>query len=82
MWPGQEEIGEVLICREVAELQADENGWEIEQEIAFLLVHGILHVFGLDHELGEAAWKEQFDLHKLIMPQAQPMIEKLKKQTF
>ncbi len=82
MWPGQEEIGEVLICGEVAESQAGENNWNIEQELGFLLVHGLLHVFGLDHEKGKQQWEEQFGLHQRIMPEVSGMIARLRKEMF
>ena len=35
--------------------QAAEHGWEAERELALLLVHGILHLFGLDHADPEEA---------------------------
>ncbi len=42
-------LGDVLICKEVAEKQAEEFGHPIAREMAFLQVHGILHLFGYDH---------------------------------
>ena len=42
-------MGEVVISYPQAARQAVEHGWGAEQELALLLVHGILHLFGLDH---------------------------------
>lgn len=42
-------LGEVIISYPQAERQAPEMGKETKQEIALLLVHGILHLLGYDH---------------------------------
>ncbi len=42
-------MGDVCICIEVAERQAEEKGLNFEDEIALLLTHGILHLLGYDH---------------------------------
>lgn len=43
-------IGDVVIAPEVAISQAAEYGHTVEQELNLLLVHGILHLLGYDHE--------------------------------
>lgn len=48
-------LGDVLICPAVAARQAKEHAGTYDREIALLLVHGILHLFGMDHELDEQA---------------------------
>lgn len=42
-------MGDVLICRAMAQRQAKELGHSLAREIAFLQVHGTLHLFGYDH---------------------------------
>jgi len=42
-------LGDIVICKEVAEHQAKEYGHPIERELAFLVVHGMLHLLGYDH---------------------------------
>lgn len=42
-------LGEVVISTETAKIQAEENGKTFEEEIYFLLSHGLLHLFGFDH---------------------------------
>lgn len=43
-------LGDVVICPEVAHRQAPEHAGTYDEEIALLLVHGILHLLGMDHE--------------------------------
>jgi probable rRNA maturation factor len=42
-------LGDVVICPAVARRQAPEHAGTLEDEIALLTVHGILHVLGRDH---------------------------------
>jgi probable rRNA maturation factor len=42
-------IGDVVVCPEVAQRQAGEHGIAVDDEIALLVVHGTLHLFGYDH---------------------------------
>jgi rRNA maturation RNase YbeY len=48
-----ERLGEVIISFPTAQRQAEEAGWGIDQEVAHLLVHGILHLLGYDHAVPE-----------------------------
>ena len=45
-------LGELIICHAVVEQQANEQGKPLADHIAHLIVHGILHLLGFDHELG------------------------------
>ena len=42
-------LGEIIISTETAKKQADEREKSFEEEIYFLLSHGILHLLGFDH---------------------------------
>ena len=42
--------GDVLICHPVAESQARENGQSLKRELLLLMIHGLLHLRGYDHE--------------------------------
>ena len=43
-------LGDIAISVERAAAQARENGLKFEQEIAQLILHGVLHLCGYDHE--------------------------------
>ncbi len=48
-------LGDVVIAPEVAEAQAAELGHTVEVELNLLLVHGILHLLGYEHDSDEGA---------------------------
>jgi rRNA maturation RNase YbeY len=48
--PTNETLGDVAIAVEQAEEQARENSLAFDQEIAQLILHGLLHLCGYDHE--------------------------------
>jgi probable rRNA maturation factor len=48
-------LGDVIIAPEVAEKQAAELGTTVEAELNLLLVHGVLHLLGYEHDADEAA---------------------------
>jgi probable rRNA maturation factor len=54
-------LGDLVVSVETARRQAEEYGHSEEREIAFLLVHGFLHLLGYDHETPEeeAEMREQ-----------------------
>lgn len=57
-WPLEEEpnpdgaefLGDVAISLDTAARQAEARGWDIAEETALLLVHGILHLLGHEDE--------------------------------
>ncbi len=50
-------LGDVVICPSVALRQAPSHAGTLDDEIALLLVHGMLHVLGEDHDTPEAESK-------------------------
>ncbi|WP_226846713.1 rRNA maturation RNase YbeY [Dehalogenimonas etheniformans] len=44
-------LGEVVISLPQAEIQAVEYGHSLKKELARLLIHGIMHLLGFDHEV-------------------------------
>lgn len=46
-------LGDVVLCPVVAGEQAGVNGHTVDEELAMLTVHGILHLLGWDHRDGE-----------------------------
>jgi probable rRNA maturation factor len=46
-------LGDVVISVERASAQAAEHGLDFEEEVAQLILHGLLHLCGYDHETDE-----------------------------
>ena len=42
-------LGDLVICRQVVELEATEQGKPLEAHWAHMVVHGCLHLLGYDH---------------------------------
>jgi rRNA maturation RNase YbeY len=59
---GEKLLGDVVISVEQAEKQAEEEKKTLEQELEFLLIHGILHLLGFDHEVSP---KEASRMHRM-----------------
>ena len=51
-------LGELIVCQAVLEAEAHEQGKSVSDHLTHLLVHGILHLLGFDHELGQAEQDE------------------------
>ncbi|MDD4830956.1 MAG: rRNA maturation RNase YbeY [Candidatus Pacebacteria bacterium] len=46
-------LGEIIICLSFIEEQIKENGNDFKKELCCVLIHGLLHLLGYDHEKGE-----------------------------
>lgn len=42
-------IGDIYISIDMAKIQANEKSHSLEEELKILFVHGLLHLFGFDH---------------------------------
>ena len=51
-------LGELVICHAVVVREAAEQDKTVNQHISHLLIHGVLHLLGFDHELGQAEQDE------------------------
>jgi len=53
-WTDEEDVplllGDVVVCPSVAARNAAEHGAVFEDEVALLVVHGLLHLLGMDHD--------------------------------
>jgi len=67
---GFHHLGEVVISYPQTVQQAKDQGHNIDQELAFLTIHGILHLLGYDHEKPEEG--------RLMQAREKVIIEKLK----
>jgi len=54
---GVTRLGEVIISYPQAVKQANEQGHSVDKELALLIIHGVLHLLGYDHEKSEEETK-------------------------
>ncbi|MGL4951319.1 MAG: rRNA maturation RNase YbeY [Mycoplasma sp.] len=59
-------LGEIYLCMDQAIKQANEYNHSVKREVAFLFVHGLLHLFGYDHIKPEEE-KIMFELQDIIL---------------
>jgi probable rRNA maturation factor len=50
-------LGDIVICADVVNQEAEEQGKTQEAHWAHMIVHGIFHLLGYDHEVDEEAEK-------------------------
>ncbi len=48
-------LGDVVISLDTAEQEADQAHISIDERMSQLLIHGILHLLGFDHEVDDSA---------------------------
>ena len=59
-------LGDVVLCPQVAKVQARAAGHSFEEELLLLTTHGILHLLGYDHAEPEEE-KEMFALQRKLL---------------
>ena len=63
-------LGDVVISLETAEKEAITAGISLEERTSQLLIHGILHLLGFDHEMGDkeadAMEKKSLELLRVV----------------
>lgn len=68
-------IGELLLCPDVLRRQAVVQRHSLSDEMKYMLIHGILHLLGYDHEQSKGEEKLMFAIqdkafHILVQPNA------------
>ncbi|WP_338984545.1 rRNA maturation RNase YbeY [Spiroplasma endosymbiont of Diplazon laetatorius] len=61
------EIGDIFITFSEANNKAQKYNHTIKEEMAWLFVHGLLHILGYDHETNEKEADEMFSLTDSIL---------------
>lgn len=61
------DYGDIFICFPQIKRQAKEFGHSVEKELATMIVHGILHVSGYDHEKSKKQSEQMFSLQDKIV---------------
>jgi len=57
-----DELGELVICPQVLVKQAKEHDLSFKAELSYMLIHGVLHLLGYDHEKSKSEAKKMFDI--------------------
>ena len=74
--PNSHLMGDVVISTVTAKKQASQHGLSLEEEIVLLLIHGILHLLGFNHERSEEEAylmkKKTRELFDQIFPDKKP----------
>ncbi|MDT7871694.1 MAG: rRNA maturation RNase YbeY [Thermocrinis sp.] len=60
-------LGDIVISVDTAKRQAQELGHSLEEELKRLLVHGLVHLLGYDHELGGEEERKFFELEEFVL---------------
>ncbi|KAF8085578.1 hypothetical protein N665_0663s0022 [Sinapis alba] len=60
-------MGDIVISVETAARQAAERGHSLLDEIRVLVIHGMLHLLGFDHEISDEAEKEMEEEEELLL---------------
>jgi probable rRNA maturation factor len=61
-----EMLGDVVVCPEVAEGNAQKLGHGLDDELDILLVHGTLHLLGYDHQNEDEKKKMEARLREIL----------------
>ncbi len=72
---GINRLGEIVICYPRAKKQAKSLNHSLERELTILLVHGILHLLGYDHESGEIEAKKMKKMEDKILCQKKQLLQ-------
>ncbi len=59
-------LGDIVLCPQVAEMQAQEAGHSTMDELLLLTTHGILHLLGFDHAEPDEE-REMFGIQREIL---------------
>ena len=66
-------LGDVVISIPTAQRQAGGAGHSVDDELAALLIHGVLHLCGYDHERSEKEAQRMFRRERAILRSVQPV---------
>lgn len=64
-------LGDILICLPVCYNQAVKAKVTISQELEKMIIHGIVHLKGFDHERNKSAWKVMTILEQSLQKELQ-----------
>ena len=60
-------LGDLVISADTADRQAQERGHDLRDELRILMVHGLLHLLGYDHETSQEDLLEMVEAEGRLM---------------
>lgn len=60
-------LGDLLVCLPVCERQARAHRLDPSREIEKMILHGLVHLKGFDHERSDASWRVMTSLEKALV---------------
>lgn len=67
-------LGEIILCPDIVQLQANSLNQTYVREFCFLFMHGLLHLCGYDHQTEEQEHR-MFALQRCLSPELDTLIE-------
>lgn len=74
-WPNATDLGELVLCPEVLRKQAKEHGHSFKAEIGYMLIHGVLHLLGHDHEKSNSEAERMFKIQDQLFDRLRAKFE-------
>lgn len=59
-------LGELVMCPQVLQKQADEHKQSFNLEMGYMVLHGVLHLLGYDHEKSEDEAKKMLGIQDAV----------------
>ena len=64
-------FGELVLCPQVLKAQATEHQLRLQEELGYLVLHGMLHLLGYEHERGGLQERRMYALQDAIFQRLQ-----------
>ncbi len=62
-------LGELVICPAIIRRQAEDHDLSFREELGYMVLHGVLHLLGYDHEDGGRRAKRMFEIQDRVFEQ-------------
>ncbi len=59
-------LGELVLCMSKIQRQAREHGLSVNEELGYMVLHGVLHLLGYDHELSARQSRRMLSLQDRV----------------
>ncbi len=70
-------LGELAFCLPVLKKQARRQKQALDQELLYMMIHGVLHLLGYDHELSKLEEKRMFQIQDSCFEQVRHLAKVL-----